>query len=101
MSKRVLYGFLVGVLGLNLLVGTQIYFANAKAAEKDDAYANFKLFSYVLEKVRAEYVDGDKVSYQDLMYGALKGMISTLDPHSEFMEPIKYDDLRKDTEGAF
>jgi carboxyl-terminal processing protease len=101
MTKRVVYGLLVTVLGLNLLVGTQIYVTSAGAAEKDDAYANYKLFSYVLEKVRAEYVDGDKVSYQDLMYGALKGMIATLDPHSEFMEPIKYDDLRKDTEGAF
>src|SRR6267143_5889835 len=28
-------------------------------------------------------------------------MLNTLDPHSEFMEPIKYDDLKKDTQGEF
>jgi carboxyl-terminal processing protease len=46
-------------------------------------------------------VDGQKLTYQDLVYAALKGMISTLDPHSEFMEPEKYKELQNDTQGAF
>ena len=41
------------------------------------------------------------LTYQELIYAALKGMLSTLDPHSEFMEPVKYDDLKKDTQGEF
>ena len=60
-----------------------------------------ELFSYVMEKVRKDYVDGQKLTYQDLVYAALKGMISTLDPHSEFMEPEKYKELQNDTQGAF
>jgi carboxyl-terminal processing protease len=55
----------------------------------------------VLEKVRKDYVDGQKLTYQDLVYGALKGMLNTLDPHSEFMEPEKYKELQNDTQGAF
>jgi len=55
----------------------------------------------VLERVRHEYVDGDKVTYQDLVQGAMKGMLNTLDPHSEFMEASKYDELKKDTQGEF
>jgi carboxyl-terminal processing protease len=55
----------------------------------------------VLERVRKDYVDGTNVTYQDLVYGALKGMISTLDPHSEFMEPDQYKDLQDDTQGVF
>jgi carboxyl-terminal processing protease len=86
---------------LNLLAGAQIYFSSLHGAEKDDAYPNIRLFSTVLEKVRQDYVDGDQLSYQELIYGALKGMLSTLDPHSEFMEPVKYDDLKKDTQGEF
>jgi len=101
MKKRFLYGLVLAGLGLNLLVGSHIYFSNAVAAEKDDPYPMIKLFTYVLEKVRAEYVDGDKVSYQDLVNGALKGMISTLDPHSEFMDSRKYKNLKDDTEGTF
>ncbi|MBK7998330.1 MAG: S41 family peptidase [Verrucomicrobia bacterium] len=101
MKRRVFYGILVGVLAANLFVGAQVYFSNVQAAEKDDALPNIRLFTTVLDRVRQEYVDGEKLSYQDLIHGALKGMLSTLDPHSEFMEPVKYDDLKKDTQGEF
>ena len=101
MKRRVFYGVLVGVLAVNLFVGAQVYFSNVQAAEKDDALPNLRLFSTVLDRVRQEYVDGEKLSYQELIHGALKGMLSTLDPHSEFMEPVKYDDLKKDTQGEF
>jgi carboxyl-terminal processing protease len=46
-------------------------------------------------------VDGQSLKYQDLVYAALKGMLNTLDPHSEFMEPEKYKELQSDTQGAF
>jgi carboxyl-terminal processing protease len=101
MKRRVLYGILLGALAVNLFVGAQTYFANVQAAEKDDALPNLRLFSTVLDRVRQEYVDGEKLSYQDLIHGALKGMLNTLDPHSEFMEVSKYDDLKKDTQGEF
>ena len=101
MKRRILYGILLGALGVNLFVGAQVYFANVQAAEKDDALPNLRLFSTVLDRVRQEYVDGEKLSYQELIHGALKGMLSTLDPHSEFMEATKYDDLKKDTQGEF
>ncbi|MBI4326116.1 MAG: S41 family peptidase [Chloroflexi bacterium] len=101
MKKRILYIFLSVVLGLNLWVGAQIYLTSAQAADKDNLYAHMEVFSRVLERVRQDYVDGEKLSYQELIYGALKGMLNTLDPHSEFMEPVKYEDLKKDTEGAF
>jgi carboxyl-terminal processing protease len=101
MKRRVLYGILLGALAVNLFVGAQIYFSNVQAAEKDDALPNLRLFSTVLDRVRQEYVDGDKLSYQELIHGALKGMLGTLDPHSEFMEVSKYDDLKKETQGEF
>src|SRR5882757_2247992 len=101
MKKRIIYGLVALLLVANLGVGARLYFRSAEAAEKDSAYPSLELFSYVMEKVRREYVDGKKLTYQQLVYGALKGMINTLDPHSEFMEPAKYDELQKDTQGAF
>jgi carboxyl-terminal processing protease len=101
MKRRLWYSVLVTALALNLLAGAQVYFSSLHGAEKDDAYPNIRLFSTVLEKVRQDYVDGDELTYQELIHGALKGMLSTLDPHSEFMEPVKYDDLKKDTQGEF
>src|ERR1043166_6217988 len=101
MKRRVLYGVVVLVLTVNLVIGTRVFLNTAHAAEKDAVYPNLELFSYVMERVRKDYVDGEKLTYQDLVYGALKGMLSTLDPHSEFMEPEKYKELQSDTQGAF
>ncbi len=101
MKRRIIFGLITVLLAANLVVGARIYMRSAQATEKDSAYPSLELFSYVVEKVRKDYVDGDKLTYQDLIYGALKGMINTLDPHSEFMEPAKYDELQKDTQGAF
>lgn len=101
MKRKFFYGLLLSALALNLFVGAQVYFQTVQAAEKDDPYPNLKLFSSVLERVRQDYVDGEKVTYQELIQGAMKGMLNTLDPHSEFMEATKYDDLKKDTTGEF
>jgi carboxyl-terminal processing protease len=101
MKKRIFYSMLVLLLGVNLFVGAQIYLTSAQAAEKNNLLQQMDLFVRVMEKVRQEYVDDDKLTYQELVHGALKGMLSTLDPHSEFMEPTKYEDLRNDTEGSY
>jgi len=101
MKRRLIYGAVTVALVLNLLVGARIYLNSAQATERDSAYPSLELFSFVLEKVRKDYVDGRNLSYQELVYGALKGMLNTLDPHSEFMEPEKYKELQNDTQGAF
>src|SRR5882724_10987507 len=101
MKRRILYGGLLLLLGANLFLGAQIYFSSGQGAEKEDPYPQMKLFGIVLDKVRNDYVDGGKLTYQDLIHGALKGMLNTLDPHSEFMESSKYDELKKDTQGEF
>jgi len=101
MKRKVIFGGVTLVLIVNLLIGTKVFLTSAQAAEKDSAYPSLELFTTVLEKVRTDYVDGQNVKYQDLVYGALKGMLNTLDPHSEFMEPDKYRELQNDTQGAF
>jgi carboxyl-terminal processing protease len=101
MKRRLIYGMVMAVLALNLGLGARVYFATAEAAEKDTPYPNLELFSYVMEKVRKDYVDGTNLTYQDLVYGALRGMVGTLDPHSEFLDPDRYKDLQSDTQGQF
>src|SRR6185369_10705066 len=100
MKRRVIYGVLTIALSVNLFIGARIFLTSAQAAE-DKPYPSLELFSYVMEKVLKDYVDGQKATYQDLVYGALKGMLNTLDPHSEFMEPEKYKELQNDTQEAF
>ncbi len=101
MKRRLIYGAVVTALSINLMIGARIYLSSAQAAEKDSAYPSLELFTYVMEKVRKDYVDGQKLTYKELVYAAMKGMLNTLDPHSEFMEPEKYKELQNDTQGAF
>jgi carboxyl-terminal processing protease len=102
MKRRLIYGVVIAALLLNLAVGTHIYLSSAQAAEqKDSVYPNLELFANVLEKVRTEYVDGTNLTYHTLVDTALKGMIDSLDPHSEFMDPEEYQELQSDTEGEF
>jgi carboxyl-terminal processing protease len=101
MKRRLIFGFIGVVLAVNLVIGAKVYSNSTESTPKDSVYPNMRLFSEVMEKVRRDYVDGTNLTYQDLVYGALKGMINELDPHSEFLDPEKYKDLQSDTEGHF
>lgn len=101
MKQRLIYGVVIVALALNLALGAQVYYSSAAAAQKDSPYPNLELFSFVMEKVRRDYVDGTNLTYQDLVYGALRGMVDTLDPHSEFLDPERFKELQSDTQGQF
>ncbi|MCW5556765.1 MAG: S41 family peptidase [Verrucomicrobiae bacterium] len=101
MKNRLLYAAFLACLGGYVFVGSQVFEASAAKDKSDDAYEQLELFSRVLERVRRDYADGDKLTYEELVHGALKGMLNSLDPHSEFMEPVAFDELKEDTEGEF
>jgi len=102
MRRRLIYGLVITLLAVNFIVGAWIYLGSARAAERNDAIdPNLDLFSEVLERVRSEYVDGQNLTYRELTYAAVKGMVNVLDPHSEFLDPAAYHDLQDDTEGQF
>jgi carboxyl-terminal processing protease len=102
MKRRLIFGSVTVLLALNLLIGARIYLSSARAADqKDSADANMEIFADVLQKVRTSYVDGQNLTYRELVYAALKGMIGSLDPHSEFMDADDYQQLQDDTEGQF
>jgi carboxyl-terminal processing protease len=102
MTKRIIIALIVALLGLNLAVAARIYTEASSKSDKDNnPYAQMELIASVMERVRKDYVDADKVSYKELTYGALKGMLSSLDPHSQFMDPQVYQDMKEDTEGRF
>src|SRR5881296_2816681 len=69
--------------------------------EEDNGYAQISIFAKALELVRQDYVDGNKTSYHDLITAAMKGMLSSLDPHSQFMDPNDFRDMQDDTRSRF
>jgi carboxyl-terminal processing protease len=73
----------------------------APAADKDSPYDQIKTLTRAMELIRQDYVDGKKITYEQLMRAALKGMLQSLDPHSKFMEPANFEDMKEDTESRF
>lgn len=55
----------------------------------------------VMEMIQAHYVDPKKTDYRNLTYGALEGLLDSLDPHSQFLTPDHYRALQNQTEGQF
>jgi carboxyl-terminal processing protease len=68
-------------------------------AAEDETYRQLELLARVLSYVENNYVD--EVDRQALVYGALRGMVDTLDPHSVFMPPDVFRALKADTSGEF
>jgi carboxyl-terminal processing protease len=102
MKRHLIFILVALALVLNLAAGARIYLNSAQAADqKDSPDANLEVFANVLEKVRTSYVDGTNLTYNSLIHSALKGMVGSLDPHSEFMDADDYQQLQDDTEGQF
>jgi carboxyl-terminal processing protease len=65
------------------------------------AYAPLAVFAKVLQLVRQDYVDETKSGYSALISAALKGMLSSLDPHSQFLDLREYKAVQDDTRSRF
>jgi carboxyl-terminal processing protease len=68
-------------------------------AQGGDTYDELKVFTEVLSHIENKYVE--PVDPQQLIDGAIKGMLDTLDPHSSYMKRSSYDELKVDTKGEF
>ena len=96
MRKKIIF---VLISGLVVLAFISVAISGIDRKKKDDLYRQVELFSNTLAIIQADYVD--EVTPRDLIYGALKGMLSALDPHSQFLDPDTYNELKVDTEGKF
>jgi carboxyl-terminal processing protease len=74
---------------------------SAAAEGPDDAYEQVRLLTKSIMIIRASYVDQGKTSYKGLVHAALAGMVQSLDPYSQFMEPVGYQALKEETQGEF
>jgi len=79
-----------------LIVGGGI---SGKIDERKATKKYIRLFSQVYFLIERNYIK--EVRPKDLIYGALKGMMATLDPHSQFMDPETYKEMQIETEGKF
>lgn len=72
---------------------------NQVGAQKTQVTDWSRLFTAALATVEKEYVE--ELNSEDLVYGAVDGMLRTLDPHSSFFDPRQYAQLRERQEGTY
>lgn len=97
-KKKVAYGFVVVVAVLVVFIGISTQ-RHCAAEAKGSDYESIELFTDVMAIIKKSYVD--EVDTKKLIYGAINGMLSSLDPHSSFMPPETYKEMKIDTKGAF
>jgi C-terminal processing protease CtpA/Prc len=87
---------------ISLFVGGLLFFNGNGAkveADTEEVYKNIEIFTEVLRQVEKSYVEPQ--DSQKLIYGAIKGMVQSLDPHSSFMTKEEYKELMTETKGSF
>jgi len=92
--KFVVVFALVFMLGVSLGKGLDNVLASS-----DSIYSDLELFTNALNIIRDNYVEN--VDTRDMIYGAIDGMVSSLDAHSAFFRPGDYKEFMEDTKGSF
>jgi carboxyl-terminal processing protease len=87
----------VSVIAVSALVGGLL--GKSLLATDDRVPEHYKAFTAALSAIESSYVD--KVDSDRLVYGAVRGMLSTLDPHSSFFDPREYAQMRERQEGHY
>jgi carboxyl-terminal processing protease len=70
-----------------------------EATDSGSVYQQLDLFGDIFERIRSQYVEA--VDPGELVAAAINGMLTSLDPHSSYLPPDEFDDMRVQTRGEF
>lgn len=87
------------VMGLSLSLGGDVVNTRAKPDDSQLAWEQARLFAEVLERVKTDYVE--PIDDAALLESAIRGMVSDLDPHSQYLDASEYRDIRISTTGSY
>lgn len=96
-SARIWGAALAIILAVSL--GVHLFGGGAAAALSEETREQLGVFAEALSIVEDNYVD--QVDTKKLIYGAIRGMVGSLDSHSAFMEPEEFKELQIETKGSF
>jgi carboxyl-terminal processing protease len=92
-------GAFLGASAATLGTQTHLLSESVARAAASDTYRNLNLFADVFEKIRSDYVE--KPEEQKLIEAAINGMLTSLDPHSSYMDAKSFRDMQVQTRGEF
>lgn len=93
----VVFGAVLGASAVTL--GSQSHVLTGARAAASDTYRSLNLFGDVFEKIRTDYVE--KPDDHQLVEAAVNGMLTSLDPHSSYMDAKSFRDMQVQTRGEF
>ncbi|MCM8777100.1 MAG: S41 family peptidase [Candidatus Omnitrophica bacterium] len=96
--KRKIVWSVIGLVSLAIIVGGDVRGSQTRKQE-EEIYRNIELFIDAMKIVEKQYIE--PVDNKKLVYGALKGMLGSLDPYSAFLEPDLTQELQIETKGEF
>jgi len=97
--KNILLWIMIFVFAITAFMLTRWSLLENVGAAEDEHYKRLKVFAEAITLLKENYVR--EVDEKDLIYGAIRGMLSSLDPHSSFMTPDAYKEMQVDTKGEF
>src|SRR5438270_10400900 len=95
----VVLGAMAGAATVTIGQQTHLFAGGSARAAISDTYRNLNLFGDVFEKIRSDYVE--KPDEQKLVESAINGMLTSLDPHSSYMDSKSFRDMQVQTRGEF
>lgn len=99
-SRSRILPLITAVLIIALIITSSLLIrAQTAYADKDEKYKNLDVFTQAMHLIQNDYVE--HMDNKTLVYGAIKGMVSELDPHSTFFDPDTLKEFREETEGEF
>ena len=96
MNRRLFAGTATLIIALFFVSGRPAGPPEATTTEGDPS---LKTFTQVLSLVEDNYVD--EVASRDLVFGAIRGMLARLDPHSSFLDPKAFKEMQEEQHGSF
>ena len=91
--------FLPFIFGVLIAGAVMPSLTTAQSGKKDEIYRQLGLFGDIFQRVRESYVD--EVNEKDLVEAAINGMLTSLDPHSSFLNNDNFSDMQVQTKGKF
>ncbi len=95
--RRAMLPFICGMLVAGVLAVPAL--TTAESRNKDDVYRQLGLFGDIFQRVRESYVD--EVDDKKLIESAINGMLTSLDPHSSYLNSDNFSDMQVQTKGKF
>ena len=100
LKTRAILVLVVGtVMGLSLSMGGDYVASKQHPRSEDLALEQAHLFAEVMKRVKSDYVES--IDDGELLESAIRGMVSDLDPHSQYLDADEYRDIRISTTGSY